>query len=166
MRVFSMANDSGLNPVTPNSSVGSCTAVPIAPCSRPSPPVSHTTSRRAPGTLAWRRPWGCCMLGAVSPRPLLALAEATSTCAGPDPALPGSLARPPCAAFRGAGTSGKAISGFRDPTAPRCLVPAWPSSPVPRACWPWAAYISLLHHLRCCLWLCCPCSLLNAVLKS
>lgn len=86
-----MANDSGLNPVTPNLSVRSCTAVPITPCSRPSPPVSHATGWHAAGTLAWRWPWGCFMLGALSPRPPFALAGTSSTCAGPDPPSPSSV---------------------------------------------------------------------------
>lgn len=129
-----MANDSGLNPVTPNSSVCSCTAVPITPCSRPSPPASHNTGHCAPGTLARRQPWGCRTLGAVSPHPLLTPAGDTNACAGLDPASPGIPGAAAVHCPQGDRTSGKAISGFGDPAALRCLVPAWPGSLVPVGC--------------------------------
>lgn len=101
MQVFSMANDSGLNPVTPHSSARSCTAVPIKPRHRPSRWLSyarHSTRGSAPGTPGWRRPWGCHVPGAVSPRPLLAVAGAAAACAG-RPALPGVPHQPQCLAL-------------------------------------------------------------------
>lgn len=148
-----MANDSGLNPVTPNSSVHSCTAVPITPCSRPSPPVSHTTGQRAPGTLAWRWvlcPLIPCLLWPEPPVPVLGQTWLYVTAWG----LLHTV-------FRGAGTSGKAILGFGDPSTPWCLVLVWPSSPVLRTHRLQALCINLLHHPPCCLQLCCPCSLLS-----
>lgn len=98
-----MANDSGLNPVTPNSSERSAPQCPLRLAL-----VHHAASRCAPGTLAWS--WALCPL---VPTQLHPAARVTA----PDGLQQGwSL-----------GKSHLRVWG------PRCCVPVQPSSPVPRA---------------------------------